>query len=125
MRHPAFQTGMVQVEPELRDEMQRYWEEHAAWEKTRQGPPPEVPSVSVRVDHEGKPTEAAGLRDAVAKKGGGGIARDRVPRRTGEAGRHDDADARYSRSGWSWWEEQRGERNGGAYGVMAAEQGLP
>ncbi|XXY52593.1 hypothetical protein WME91_15790 [Sorangium sp. So ce269] len=78
MRHPAFQTGVVHVEPDLRDEMQRHWEEYAAWEETRQGPPPEVPSVSVRVDHEGKPSEAAGLRNAVAKKGaaakgGGGI----------------------------------------------------
>ncbi|WP_437619588.1 hypothetical protein [Sorangium sp. So ce1151] len=104
MRHPAFETGVVHVEPELRDETQRYWEDYAAWEKTRQGPPPTVPSVSVRVDHEGKPSEAAGLRDALArkgagKKGGGGIACDRVPRRIGEAGRQDDADARYSRSG--------------------------
>jgi hypothetical protein len=69
--HPGFQTGVVHVEPELRDEVAAYWKEYAAWEKTRQGPPPRAPSVSVRVDHEGKPTEAAGLRQAVAGKKGG------------------------------------------------------
>ncbi|XXX77798.1 hypothetical protein WMF30_03360 [Sorangium sp. So ce134] len=71
MGHPAFHTGVVHVEPDLRDEVEAYWKAYAAWERTRQGPPPRAPSVSVRVDHEGKPTEAAGLRQAVAKKGGG------------------------------------------------------
>ncbi|WP_129351583.1 hypothetical protein [Sorangium cellulosum] len=57
--HPAFHTGVVHVEPELRDEVEAYWQEYAAWERTRQGPPPRAPSVSVRVDHEGKPAAPA------------------------------------------------------------------
>ncbi|AUX29204.1 MULTISPECIES: hypothetical protein [Sorangium] len=61
--HPAFQTGVVYVEPDLRDEVQAYWQAYAAWERTRQGPPPREPRVSVRVDHADKPSTAARLRE--------------------------------------------------------------
>ncbi|XXT19270.1 hypothetical protein WME94_54505 [Sorangium sp. So ce429] len=64
--HPAFQTGVVYVEPELRDEVQAYRQAYATWERTRQGPPPQAPQVSVRVDHGGKPSAAAQLREAMA-----------------------------------------------------------
>ncbi|WP_437647906.1 hypothetical protein [Sorangium sp. So ce362] len=67
--HPAFQTGVIYIEPELRDEVEAYWTAYAAWERTKQGPPPREPRVNVRVDHEGKPSTAARLREAMAPKG--------------------------------------------------------
>ncbi|WP_437711878.1 hypothetical protein WMF45_41585 [Sorangium sp. So ce448] len=75
--HPAFRTGVLYIEPELRDEVEAYWKAYAVWERTKQGPPPREPRVNVRVDHEEKPSTAARLREAMAprkgaaKRGGG------------------------------------------------------
>ncbi|WP_437711868.1 hypothetical protein WMF45_41560 [Sorangium sp. So ce448] len=75
--HPAFRTGVIYIEPELRDEVEAYWKAYAVWERTKQGPPPREPRVNVRVDHEEKPSTAARLREAMAprkgaaKRGGG------------------------------------------------------
>lgn len=72
--HPAFQTGEVLLDPELREEMAAYWRAQAEWEKTRQGPAPRAPRVTVDAHAAEAPSEAAAVRGAMDDEEAGGAA---------------------------------------------------